>query len=156
MNAGTLPIATPLGPMALIWEDDKLVEILLEAPAASPAPSAVPAWVRDLAEQLTRYASASRTPLSAAHLAWDRVPPFHRQVYEKLLAVKAGETVSYGALAATCGRPKGARAVGQAMARNPWPILVPCHRVLATGGGLGGYSGGLSMKKRLLAHEGSR
>ncbi len=95
--------------------------------------------------------------------ALDKVPvdvsaaktEFHRRVLRTLHdRVRAGSTTTYGELAAAAGRPGAARAVGSAMARNPVPIVVPCHRVLASGGGLGGYGGGLSMKQRLLELEG--
>lgn len=153
MTAAILPVPTSLAPLTLVWDGDHLLEIRLEAtpvPAGQPAP---PAWVRTLARQLTDYAGDARAPLACEHLPWDRVPPFHRQVYQALLRVPPGQTVSYKDLAVAAGRPNGARAVGQAMARNPWPLLVPCHRVLATGGGLGGYGGGLPLKQRLLTHE---
>jgi O-6-methylguanine DNA methyltransferase len=66
-----------------------------------------------------------------------------------------GQTRSYGWLAARAGKPQAARAVGQAMAANPWPIIVPCHRVVSSNGHLGGYGGGLGMKERLLRLEGA-
>ncbi len=80
------------------------------------------------------------------------VPPFHRQVLEAARRVPYGRTVTYGALAEAAGRPGAARAVGQAMARNPVPLLVPCHRVVAAAG-LGGFGGGPGLKRRLLALE---
>ncbi len=80
---------------------------------------------------------------------------FQRRVYETLRGMApAGATTTYGELAAAAGRPGAARAVGRAMAQNPVPIVVPCHRVLRAGGGLGGYGGGLSMKRFLLGIEG--
>jgi methylated-DNA-[protein]-cysteine S-methyltransferase len=80
---------------------------------------------------------------------------FNRHVLQTLHdSVPPGETTSYAALAAATGRPGAARAVGSAMANNPVPMVVPCHRVLASDGGLGGYGGGLTMKRRLLEIEG--
>lgn len=80
---------------------------------------------------------------------------FRRAVLQRLAATVAfGETVSYGDLAAEVGNPGAARAVGGAMGSNPLPIVVPCHRVLAAGGGLGGYGGGLHRKRALLSIEG--
>jgi len=79
---------------------------------------------------------------------------FQRKVLNKLAQVPFGRTVTYGELASRAGAPNAARAVGGAMAANPLPVVIPCHRVVASGGGLGGYSGGLSKKKKLLAHEG--
>ena len=83
-------------------------------------------------------------------------PPFHGKVLWALARIPYGQTVTYGELAARVGRPHGARAVGQAMACNPVPLVVPCHRVVASGGGLGGYRGGLDLKRRLLGLEGVR
>lgn len=82
--------------------------------------------------------------------------PFVEKVYDELRAVPRGSTVTYGELARRAGRPGAARAVGGAMARNPFPLFVPCHRVLASGGAIGGFSadGGLDYKRKLLALEG--
>lgn len=79
---------------------------------------------------------------------------FGRRVLEELRRVPFGKLVSYGELAARVGRPLGARAVGGAMRNNPVPIVVACHRVTAQDGSLGGFSGGLDVKRRLHAHEG--
>jgi methylated-DNA-[protein]-cysteine S-methyltransferase len=82
--------------------------------------------------------------------------PFRRAVLEELhRSVGPGQVVSYGALAGRAGRPRAARAVGTACARNPIPIVVPCHRVLPGGGGLGGYGGGVERKRALLELEGA-
>lgn len=88
-----------------------------------------------------------RTPHDHRHL-----PPFLAEVLTALRSVPAGQTVSYGDLAAVVGRPRAARAVGLAMRRNPTPMLVPCHRVVASNG-LGGFTPGLALKRRLLALE---
>ncbi len=84
------------------------------------------------------------------------LPAFHRRVYEALRKVRPGETVGYGELAGQVGSPGAARAVGQAVGKNPFPIVVPCHRVLASGGKAGGFSahGGVDTKRRMLAIEG--
>ena len=79
---------------------------------------------------------------------------FTRAVLDACRAIRPGRTASYGELAAVAGSPGAARAVGQAMHRNPTPILVPCHRVLAAGGRIGGFTPGLDLKRRLFAHEG--
>jgi methylated-DNA-[protein]-cysteine S-methyltransferase len=78
---------------------------------------------------------------------------FQLEVWRALTRIPFGEVVTYGELAARLGRPGSSRAVGAANGRNPVAILVPCHRVVAAGGRLGGYSGGLEIKRRLLAHE---
>lgn len=79
--------------------------------------------------------------------------PFQRRVWEAVSHIPFGQTRSYGWVAIQAGSPKGARAVGQAMRRNPVPLIVPCHRVIASDGSLGGFTGGLAMKKRLLENE---
>jgi len=90
-------------------------------------------------------------------LDWSGVAPFQRRVYEAARAIGPGETLSYGGVAAQLGDPGKARAVGQALGRNPFAIVVPCHRVLAANGKLGGFSanGGAATKLRLLALEGT-
>ncbi len=80
---------------------------------------------------------------------------FQAQVWRAARLVPRGQTRSYAWLASQVGRPGAARAVGQALGRNPLPVVVPCHRILAAGGGLGGFSGGLAMKRFLLRLEAS-
>ncbi len=85
---------------------------------------------------------------------WDFVPPIHRSILLTLRkTVPLGQTITYGELAKRCGMPKAARLVGQAMAKNPVPILVPCHRVIRSDGSLGGFSGGITLKRKLLDLE---
>ena len=95
--------------------------------------------------------------LRHARLDLAQVPPFHRCVFAVVRNIPPGQTRSYGEVAALCGDRHAARAVGQAMARNPVPIIVPCHRVVAAGGRSGGFSapGGIATKLRLLAIEGA-
>jgi methylated-DNA-[protein]-cysteine S-methyltransferase len=81
--------------------------------------------------------------------------PFQEKVWKALLDIPYGATVSYQRLAERIGKPAAARAVGTACGKNPVCLIVPCHRVVATGGGLGGYAGGLPAKERLLAMEGA-
>jgi methylated-DNA-[protein]-cysteine S-methyltransferase len=86
------------------------------------------------------------------------VPEFHRRVYELALQIPRGQTLTYGEIANRLGEPGSARAVGQALGANPFAPVVPCHRVLAAGAKLGGFSaqGGLATKLRVLAIEGAR
>jgi methylated-DNA-[protein]-cysteine S-methyltransferase len=93
--------------------------------------------------------------LRAVALDMEEVAPFPRRVYETARKIPAGATLSYGEIAAQLGAARATRAVGQALGRNPLPILVPCHRVLAAGGRPGGFSanGGVTTKLRLLAIE---
>lgn len=108
--------------------------------------------LRQAAAELRAWAAGGRdgfqVPLDLAGL-----PPFARRVLEELRRQPHGTTVSYGALAARCGSPRAARAVGGAMARNPLPIIIPCHRVVACAG-IGGFSPGLAVKRLLWAVEG--
>lgn len=106
---------------------------------------------RELDEYFAGRRRTFETPLDLSSVS----SPFKRRVLETLWHdVGYGETVSYGELAEMAGRPGTARAVGTTMATNPIPILIPCHRVLASGHKIGGYGGGLDMKRSLLALEG--
>ena len=118
----------------------------------SPPPREVAGAIDDIAALLR----GEPRDLSDIALDMEGVPPFHRQVYEAARAVPPGATVAYGEIATRVGKPGAARAVGQALGRNPFAIVVPCHRVLAAGGKLGGFSadGGTTTKQRLLAIEG--
>ena len=80
--------------------------------------------------------------------------PFQRAVWQAILSIPLGATISYAELARRVGRPAAARAVGQAVGSNPIPLLIPCHRVVGSDGGLGGFGGGLPMKRVLLRQEG--
>ncbi|HEY4973021.1 MAG TPA: methylated-DNA--[protein]-cysteine S-methyltransferase [Steroidobacteraceae bacterium] len=101
--------------------------------------------------------AGSARDLRYVRLDTARAPPFHQRVFTVVRDIPRGRTRSYGEVAALCGERHAARAVGQAMARNPFPIIVPCHRVLAAGGKSGGFSapGGVTTKLRLLAIEGA-
>lgn len=106
-----------------------------------------------LVEALRAYARGE--PIDPATLAVDlRGPRFHVAVYRALLRVPRGAVRTYQGLASDAGSPRAMRAVGQAMAKNPLPIVVPCHRVVAAGGALGGYTGGVPRKRVLLELEG--
>ena len=91
--------------------------------------------------------------LAALRIAWDRVRGFHRTVLNELAGIPYGKTITYGALAARAGRGKAARAVGAAVSRNPWPVIVPCHRVVGAGGKMVGFGKGLDAKRILLSSE---
>jgi len=108
----------------------------------------------DLPERLRRYARGEPVAFPDA-LDFSAATPFQRAVWQAMRDIPYGRTRSYGWLAARVGKPRAARAVGQASAANPWPIIVPCHRVVSSNGGLGGYGGGLDMKERLLLLEGA-
>jgi O-6-methylguanine DNA methyltransferase len=106
---------------------------------------------RAAASQILEYLEGKRTDFD---LALDlRGTPFQREVWEKLLEIPYGETRSYQEIARAVRRPRALRAVGNANGANPVSLVVPCHRVIASGGKLGGYAGGLPLKARLLAME---
>lgn len=96
------------------------------------------------------YLEGEQAPLPP--LAWERCTPFQHQVLQTLLQTPFGQTTTYSSLATDTGRPRAARAVGNALGANPFPLLIPCHRVLSTSG-LGGFSCGLPIKETLLSHE---
>lgn len=109
----------------------------------------------DVADLLKRYfdgdvAALADVPVAAAGT------PFQRRVWAELRRIPAGETITYGRLAARLGRAGSARAVGAANGANPVAIAVPCHRVVGADGALTGYAGGVERKRRLLLHEGVR
>ncbi|MGH3982397.1 MAG: methylated-DNA--[protein]-cysteine S-methyltransferase [Pseudonocardiaceae bacterium] len=117
---------------------------------ASPPPA-----VQQAIDGIVALLHGEIVDLCAIELDMDRVPPFHRRVYQVARTIAPGETMTYGEIAAQLGSPGSARAVGQALARNPFAIVVPCHRVLAAGDKLGGFSanGGATTKRRLLSIE---
>lgn len=86
-------------------------------------------------------------------MADKKITPFTRKVYQAVLTIPLGEVRSYKWVAQKTGKPKAARAVGQALRHNPWPLIIPCHRVVSSDGKLGGYSGGRKKKKALLDLE---
>jgi methylated-DNA-[protein]-cysteine S-methyltransferase len=150
--------ASPVGSLLLVSQGEALVGLYTPGAEASNALRHVGAGaIRDaapfqeIATQLDRY--------FAGQLTQFEVPlrlngtPFQRSVWEQLLTIPYGTTISYRELAIRIGNPRGVRAVGGANGRNPVSIIVPCHRVIGAGGDLVGYGGGLACKRLLLAHE---
>jgi len=113
-----------------------------------------PARTADIVHQLRAYFAGERRTFDV-RVDLSRLTPFHQRVLLAAASVPAGQVVSYGEIARRIGQPRGSRAVGQALGRNPIPIVIPCHRVVASGGKLGGYTGGLAIKKKLLRIEGA-
>jgi len=151
---GTLTLAATRDGLVRIGfghDDDMLTEL---ATRVSPRVVHLPARLDDLRRQLDEYFAGRRTHFE---VPLDRrlSRGYRLVVLEELGRVPYGETVSYKDLAVRTGHPTASRAVGTAMATNPIPIVVPCHRVLRTGGQLGGYGGGLDTKVWLLHHEGA-
>jgi methylated-DNA-[protein]-cysteine S-methyltransferase len=148
-------VESPIGDLLLTTDGVALTGLYLESHKGGPERDGH--WHRDdaslkpAAEQLSAYfAGESRgfdLPLAT------RGTGFQRRVWDALRAVPFGETVSYAELARRIGAPKAVRAVGAAVGRNPISIVVPCHRIVGSDGGLTGYAGGLASKRWLLEHE---
>jgi methylated-DNA-[protein]-cysteine S-methyltransferase len=150
----TMPMDTPVGRLVLESDGDVLVGIWLPNDtkvAQRGNGHDAPPVLKETATQLEEYFARERTEFDIP-MELDGTA-FQKQVWAELSRIPYGTTISYGELARRVGRPKGPRAVGQANGRNPIPLIVPCHRVVASTG-LGGYGGGLPMKRSLLAVEG--
>jgi methylated-DNA-[protein]-cysteine S-methyltransferase len=149
-----LVAATAAGLVRLAFEREDDDEVLGQLAArVSPRVLEAPARLDEVRRELDEYFAGGRDHFDLA-LDWRLSAGFRRTVLETLYAdVDYGHTVSYLELATMVGNPKASRAVGTAMATNPIPIVVPCHRVLRTGGQLGGYGGGLPTKIKLLELE---
>ena len=152
---------TPVGSLKLYFTDQGLtaLEFAGEGPSRAPAQEALPPHLKPLIEaakrELIAYFNGAATDFAAITLD-PQGTPFQLQVWQELRRIPRGQTISYGELARRVGSPKASRAVGQANAVNPIPLIVPCHRVIAADGSLGGYSSGLDRKDLLLRHEGAR
>jgi methylated-DNA-[protein]-cysteine S-methyltransferase len=169
MNTTTIPprtdertrlaVPSPIGELVLEGDDESLTNVVLPDSARASAfagaehdPAAVPRALADAARQLSEYFAGERTAFELSLLPAGT--PFQREVWAKLAEIPYGETISYAELAASVERPHAFRAVGGANGANPIAIVVPCHRVITSGGALGGYAGGLDAKRALLALEG--
>jgi methylated-DNA-[protein]-cysteine S-methyltransferase len=144
---------TPVGQLILESDGDVLIGIWLPSQATTTRGDGhdAPPVLKDTATQLEEYFARERTGFDVP-MELDGTT-FQKEVWHELSRIPYGKTIGYGELARRVGRPKGPRAVGQANGKNPIPIIVPCHRVLASNG-IGGYGGGLPMKRALLAVEG--
>jgi methylated-DNA-[protein]-cysteine S-methyltransferase len=159
---------TPIGRCGIAWDGDAVQGVQLPearvadtrtrlrdrfdgAVEATPPPA-----IQDAIDHMVASLRGEADDLVDVPLDLDVLPPFRRKVFEVVRTIPAGETLSYGEVAAAVGSPGAARAVGQALGRNPFPIVIPCHRVLAAGGRIGGFTaqGGVSMKAKMLAAEG--
>jgi methylated-DNA-[protein]-cysteine S-methyltransferase len=170
MEQGFTLFDTDIGPCGIAWGGRGVIAVQLpEADAArtrarltrrcpdareAPPPPEVQAAIEDIVALL----SGETRDLSGVALDMERLEKFDRRVYEIARSIRAGETLSYGEIATRLGGRELARDVGQALGRNPFPIVVPCHRVLAAGGKAGGFSanGGVTTKLRLLTIERAR
>jgi methylated-DNA-[protein]-cysteine S-methyltransferase len=151
--------ATTLGTLYATAHEERLTGIYYEG--GRHAPAIAPDWtldadapvLRECVRQLSEYLTGRRKrfdlPLQA------RGTPFQMRIWDEIARIPHGETISYAALAERAGAPGCARAAGAATGRNPHSIVVPCHRVVGSGGSLTGYAGGLERKTALLAIEGA-
>lgn len=159
---------TALGWMALSYAEDRLSGIAfgyatpLDARAGlryvtlrSEPASRLPGWVRSVQSRLVNFAKGKAQDFSDVAIDTSHLTPLGQQIIDTCRQIPWGQTLSYKQLAERVGRPGAARAVGNAMATNRYPLLVPCHRVVGAAGSLGGYSapGGLTTKRALLALE---
>ncbi len=168
LNAYCFP--TAFGSMAIVWNEKKIVATQLpdkneKALLASlrkkfHAPSLdwsekAPAFVRDFAKRISKHLAGKPQHFPLEHLALEGMTPFFRKVYECAHRIPAGSVRTYGELAKDAGSPKAFRAVGQAMAKNPFVLVIPCHRVVGSTQALVGFSanGGVTTKGRLLKLE---
>ncbi|MBI5650269.1 MAG: methylated-DNA--[protein]-cysteine S-methyltransferase [Chloroflexi bacterium] len=108
----------------------------------------------EIERELREYVAGTRREFRLA-LDWSAIGAFQRAVLQAARKIPFGETRSYGWIAQQIGNPRASRAVGRALGANPIPIILPCHRVIASDGGLGGYGGGLPLKRKLLQLEGA-
>jgi len=160
---------TPIGRCGIVWSDAGVAGLHLPErddaqarkriarrfPAAIEA--APPAAVTEAIAAIAALLSGERRDLAEVTLDMQRLAPFQRQVYAIARKIRPGETLTYGEIAERLGDKALARDVGQAMGQNPFPIVVPCHRVVAANGKPGGFSapGGVDTKLRILAIEGA-
>jgi len=138
--------------------DKRATERRLTLRAPNSRAEAPPAQIEKAIIDVQRYMAGERVDFSAIALDLTGVPPFYVEIYAAARRVGWGETATYGELARQVGAPGAARAVGQAMSRNPVAVIIPCHRILASGNKVGGFSafGGTVSKQRLLGLEGVR
>ena len=166
-DTGVAFFSTAIGECAIAWNDKAIAGVQLpeRTPRATRARMssrfpgarelAPPSDVRAAMDGMIALLAGEARDLSGVALDMRDVPAFNRRVYEIARTVAPGATITYGELAAKLGDPGAARDVGRALGENPFPIVVPCHRVLAAGGRTGGFSGGagVATKLRMLAIE---
>lgn len=173
-------VTTKLGTVGIVWNESGLTRIALPSVSCTPRPGSATLDDPELSTYLARFTSeppeaptglglvaatrivalfeGARDDLSDLPLDTRQVPPFHLEVYAATRRIPPGETRTYGEVAKAVGSPGASRAVGSALGKNPFPIVVPCHRVLAAGGKSGGFTapGGVETKWRMLALEGAK
>ncbi|MBI3748430.1 MAG: MGMT family protein [Chloroflexi bacterium] len=153
---------TSLGTCALRWTDAGIASVRLPSPRTAELPrdedrAGVPEAVRATIAGIAAVLGGTAVDLGFVVLDERGIDPLRRAVYAATRTIPPGRTATYGAVARAIGRPDAARDIGAALARNPFPIVVPCHRVLGANGKLTGFSapGGLETKRRMLELEGA-
>jgi methylated-DNA-[protein]-cysteine S-methyltransferase len=160
--------STPFGPLAILWDvkDDrrKICRIIISTPVikADKAvrqffPAAVTgscSEVTDLIDRIDAFFRGEAVKFTLDNIRLNLCAPFQKKVLLAEYAIPRGKVSFYSSIARRLNNPKAARAVGTALATNPFPIVIPCHRAIRSDGTLGGYQGGLEMKHRLLEMEG--
>ena len=161
LTTSVVTFETELGRCAIRWSDDGITGVLLPKAGGRPGAAVedglpVPEFVREAIDGIVAVLAGESRHLRDVPLDERGIDDFRRPVYAATREIPAGTTRSYGEVARSIGRPDGARDVGAALARNPFPIIVPCHRVVAANGALTGFSapGGLQTKRRMLELEG--
>jgi methylated-DNA-[protein]-cysteine S-methyltransferase len=154
---GTMLVAgTRRGLVRVAFPSEREEDILFElAESVSPRILHSPARLDEVRREMEQYFEQRRDRFEV-RLDWRLTRGFYRDVLRATKRVPYGETMSYAEIAARAGRPMAFRAAGSALGSNPMPLIVPCHRIIASGGGLGGYGGGLDVKEYLLELEGAR
>jgi methylated-DNA-[protein]-cysteine S-methyltransferase len=161
---------TPIGACAIAWNereiagsqlpesDERATRERMQRRFPDAAEASPPASVRHAIDRITALLHGEHDDLLEIPLAMNGVAPFDRDVYAAARAVPPGTTVTYGDIAKRIGDPDAAQAVGQALGRNPFAPIVPCHRIVAAGGNMHGFSagGGIATKLRMLTIEGWR
>jgi methylated-DNA-[protein]-cysteine S-methyltransferase len=154
-NHSSISFASSLGEWTLSWQDGKVTQLGLSSHSNNTGPQQDPvvnSWLQKIQDHL----AGQMTALDDIPIEERGLTPFCQKVYRTLREkVGPGQVISYGELAKLCDTPRAHRAVGMAMAKNPFPLLVPCHRVILANGKLGGFSiqGGSMMKQKLLQIE---
>ena len=164
VGIGTTVCETAAGWVGIAWSAQGLVAVTLPQATEAEALDRLPpggdrrpspgAEILALIDRLRSYFEGEDVTFDDA-LAPSLGTDFQRRVWSITRAIPRGQTRTYGDIAREAGSPGAARAVGQAMARNPWPVIVPCHRVVGHDGQLTGFGGGLAMKQQMLAMEGA-
>ena len=162
-HAGTIvAFETPLGVCAVRWTEAGVASVRLPSERTEALPRlgdgfSVPDDVQHAIDGVVAVLRGEPIDLRFVALDEHGIDPFRRAVYAATRAIPSGSTATYGDIARAIGRPDGARDVGAALARNPFPIVVPCHRVVGADGRLTGFSapGGLATKRRMLELEGT-